>query len=117
MNPAILVIANLVLFVASIVAGFAATTFVTHKWIGFFRGARMAAFTEGDAKSQRKHRVLLTAALIFIGLIAYLSFVTLGAAIWSSYALAATIGLVVSTIAAYHMNKDSLLPEGWKRQD
>ena len=117
MNPAILVIANLVLFVLSLVGGFAAMTFVTSKWIGFFRGARMASFTEGDAKSQRKHRILLAAFLISIKLVSVLALLALGPVLWGSYALAVSIGLGLGFIASYHLNKDSLLPEGWKRQD
>ncbi|MBS2010010.1 MAG: hypothetical protein JST01_23380 [Cyanobacteria bacterium SZAS TMP-1] len=117
MNPAILVIANLVLFVASIIGGFLALQLLTHKVIGFFRGGRLLAFTEGDARSQRKHRLLLAGSLVAVKALSVLAFVTLGAALWSSYALAVTIGLVLGVLASFHSSKHSLLPEGWKRQD
>ena len=117
MHPAILVIANLVLFVASFFGAFAAMAFVTKKWIGFFHGARMAAFTEGDAKSERKHRILLVTALITLIAASAWTYVALGSAIWGSYALAASIGLGLGIMAAYHMHKDSLLPEGWTRKN
>jgi hypothetical protein len=116
MNPAILVIANLVLFVAGLVGGFMALQLITHKVIGFFHGARFAVFTEADAKSQRKHRLLLAAALVTVKVLSCVAFFVLGAILWSSFALSATIGLGLGVIASFYMSKGSLLPEGWDRK-
>jgi hypothetical protein len=116
MNPAILVIANLVLFVAGLAGGFMALQLITHKVIGFFHGARFAVFTEADAKSQRKHRLLLAATLLTVKVLSCVAFFALGAILWSYFALAATIGLALGVVVSFCMSRGSLMPEGWDRK-
>lgn len=115
MNSALLTIATLVLFVGSLGGSFIAFSYGVHRVIGFFDGARMAAYTQGDAISERKHKIMLAVAeLVAVALGAFALSLS---APWLGLALTCSLGAVVGVFLAFWMNRHRLLPAGWPRQN
>lgn len=110
MHPAIIVLANLALFVGFLVVGFLSLSFITSKTIGFFHGARAAVYTPGDRISRRRHTMLLLLLLAEALIISTILFFWLGSLIWSSFILAPTIALILGYLASFHLDGPRLMP-------
>ncbi len=111
---ALIVIANLVLFVGSFVGAFMALAWLTSKTIGFFHGARMAALTQGDIEARKRFGGLTAFLLCALTALSAVLFLSLGQAAWSTLVLAPSIGALLGLAASYKMNFHQLKPTGWK---
>ncbi|MBI1271842.1 hypothetical protein GC174_15565 [bacterium] len=110
MHPAVIVLANLALFVTFFLAGLIALSYLTAKTIGFFQGARAAVYTLGDRISRRKHTRLLLLLMVFTLAISAGFFLGMGSLIWSSFVLAPTIALILGNLASFHLDGPRLMP-------
>jgi len=110
MHPAVIVLANLALFVAFFFAGFIVLSYLTAKTIGFLHGARALVYTRGDRISRRKHTGLLLACMAFALVLSTGLFLGFGSLAWSSFVLAPTIALIVGNLASFHLDGPRLMP-------
>ncbi|HMO22200.1 MAG TPA: hypothetical protein PKC98_14690 [Candidatus Melainabacteria bacterium] len=110
MHPAVIVLANLALFVAFFFAGFIALSYLTAKTIGFFQGARALVYTRGDRISRRRHTMLLLILMVFTLAISTGIFLGMGSLTWSSFTLAPTIALILGNLASFHLDGPRLMP-------
>lgn len=105
---------TLTLFMAFLVGSFVAFSYCVARLIGFFDGARLQGYTQGDAISERKHKIMLAVAEVLalgLGAIALIL-----SEPWLGLVLACSIGSVLGVFCAFWMNRGRLLPAGWPRQ-
>ena len=108
MNPALLIIINLLLFLGTIVAGFRIMNKLTAAFIGYFRGARAAVYTDATARSRRKHSLLLAGWATTIALLSLTAYTVLTQDTWCFYVLSPTLGLLSGSAIVFKMDRSSL---------
>ena len=113
MNPTLLTLAILVGFVLSFVGGFAGFSWLVEKTIGYYREARLLAYTPGDARSAFKHKRLLALVLFLLAGLGGGAYTCVVSASWFTVALAAVIGLTAGVLVSFWLGRNSLTPEGW----
>lgn len=114
MATALIVLANIALFFIAATIGFLALGSTGDKLIGFHKGARALVFTEGDRISLRRYRLLSLAVMGIFTKVSGVLLLVLGMSMWSTFALAPTIGGLLGVIACYLLTAGNLKPH---RQD
>lgn len=113
MNPAILIVVNLVLFCAFAFGVLVACSYLTRTVIGFYYGGRLASFTPEDAISQRKHNRLMVSVAIATFALSGLLFWALGSETWSCFVLSPTLAGAIAIFLSFKSDRRRLLPYGW----
>jgi len=110
MATALIILANIALFLATAALGFYLLGSIGDKVIGFQKEARTLAYTEGDRVSLRRYRLLSLAVLGIFTKVSGVLMLLLGMSLWSTFALAPTIGGLLGVIICYALTYSNLKP-------
>ena len=111
---ALIILANIALFLAAAALGFYMLGTIGDKLIGFQTEARAMVFTEGDRKSLWRYRWLSLGVMGTFTKGSGLLMLLMGWSLWSTFALAPTIGGVLGVIACYWLTAGNLKPHRGK---
>ncbi|MBX9950663.1 MAG: hypothetical protein K2Y39_15950 [Candidatus Obscuribacterales bacterium] len=107
---ALIILANVVLFLAASALGFYMLGTIGDKLIGFQTEARAMVFTEGDRKSLWRYRWLSLGVMGTFTKGSGLLMLLMGWSLWSTFALAPTIGGVLGVLVCYWLTAGNLKP-------
>lgn len=110
LNLVLTILANIVLFVAAAALGFYLLGTIGDKLIGFQKEARAMVFTEGDRKSLWRYRWLSLGVMGTFTKGSGLLMLLMGWSLWSTFALAPTVGGVIGVLVCYWLTSGNLKP-------
>ena len=104
------ILANIVLFLGAAALGFYMLGAIGDKLIGFQKEARAMVFTDQDRKSLWRYRWLSLGVMGTFTKGSGLLMLFLGWSLWSTFALAPTIGGVLGVLICYALTSGNLKP-------